>query len=168
MRHSDGDLTNNLQKTFKYGKEEPTEGKEIFISKEVLTTLPEEYRETVVGDRRGALRQYRHPSGMHVREYRDGFVVHRDRFDPRAHPVSHLLSDSPETMLALGACLYGAKKMAGKYCILSGHTNEEKKEAEDMPRAASILGPLGFLGSFVFAFLSLNGLFRIIKNLIFS
>ena len=164
-----GDPTNNLQKNFKYGKKESfPEGKEIFISKEVLTTLPEEYRETMLGDRRGALHQYRHPSGMHVREYRDGFVVHRDRFDPRAHPVRHLLSDSPETMLALGACLYGARKMAGKCRVLSGHTSEEKKEAEDTARATSNFGPLSFLGSFMLAFLSLNGLFRIIKNLIFS
>lgn len=79
---------------------------EISISKEVVPSL-EEYGfvETVLGDPKGSERQYRNSTGLHAREYDDRFVVHRDEVDPRVDPIGHLVKDSPETLLALGAAL---------------------------------------------------------------
>lgn len=79
---------------------------EISISKEVLHSLEElGFTETVLGDPRGCVRQYRNSTGLHVREYDDRFVVHRDEIDPRTNPIGHLMKDSPETLLALGSTL---------------------------------------------------------------
>jgi len=69
---------------------------EISISKEVLQELPVEYEKTRLGEPRGSVRQYRGPSGLHIREYSDRFVIHRDRVDPRKDPIGHLLIDAPE------------------------------------------------------------------------
>ena len=137
---------------------------EISIPKTVLPRLPEGYKETLLGDRRGAIRQFRHPSGLHVREYSDRFVIHRDSFDPRSHPVRHLIHDSPETILALGACLYGAGKAANRI----SKKREQEHESSDHGAGREFIGPFGSLGSFILAFLSLNSVFRFIKRLIFS
>ena len=77
---------------------------EISISKEVLPSLEEYgFAETVLGDPKGCLRQYRNATGLHAREYSDRFVVHKDQVDPRTDPVGHLTKDAPEMLLAAGA-----------------------------------------------------------------
>jgi hypothetical protein len=75
---------------------------EISISKEVLPELPDGYEETILGKSRGCKKQFRHPSGVHVREYADRFVIHKDNFDPRFAPLSHIVSDAPCSAVALG------------------------------------------------------------------
>ena len=82
---------------------------EISISKKVLPSLPNEYRKTVLGDPMGADNQYRGPSGVHVREYKDSFVVHVDEVDPRFDVLGHLVQDTPETLAAFGAGLILSK-----------------------------------------------------------
>ena len=80
---------------------------EISISKEVLTSLEEYgFTETLLGDGKGSMRQYRNSSGLHVREYRDKFVVHEDVVDPRVDPIGHLIKDSPETIFAFGSAIF--------------------------------------------------------------
>jgi hypothetical protein len=119
---------------------------EISISKEVLPTL-EGYglEETVLGERRGSVRQYRNSDGLHVREYEDRFVIHRDSVDPRIDPLGHLLVDSVETPLALGAALFLSQKSRSGSSRGTTHWN-----------------PLSFL----LAFLSLNRLFKLMKKLL--
>ena len=61
------------------------------ISKEVMAGLPPWFERTALGLPRGAAAQYRGPMGLHVREYEDHYEVHFDLFDPREHPILHLL-----------------------------------------------------------------------------
>ncbi len=63
----------------------------IRISKEIMAGLPPWFEETVFGLPWGARAQYRGPMGLHVREYEDFYEVHFDIFDPREHPLLHLL-----------------------------------------------------------------------------
>ncbi|MHB8567265.1 MAG: hypothetical protein ACYC7D_13170 [Nitrososphaerales archaeon] len=115
--------------------------------KSVVSELPPDYEETILGDKMGALRQFRGRSGFHVREYEDRFVFHRDCRDPRKDPMGHLIHDSPETLLALGASL-----------------NLARKASQANKRTNFAFSPLVFL----FAFFSLNFIFRRLKHLIFS
>ncbi|MDG6923680.1 MAG: hypothetical protein JRN67_10365 [Nitrososphaerota archaeon] len=117
---------------------------EISISKDVLPSLDEEvFQETSIGDSRGAIKQYRSASGVHVREYSDRFVVHLDSFDPRTDPLAHLIVDSPESIFAFGTASF------------LSHNNIHFK---------SHFSPLSFLS----LFLTFNHLFRFLKHLIFG
>ena len=116
---------------------------EISISKEVLPTVEEfGFEETILGDPKDSLKQYRNSTGLHAREYEDSFVIHRDQVDPRVDPLGHLMKDSPETLFSLTGAFISSRK-AG---------SEER----------SVPGPL----TFIIAFLSLNRLFRLIKRLL--
>ena len=48
--------------------------------------------ETKLGDKKGALKQYR-KGNLHIREYADKFTVHTDKVDPRTDPMGHLIHD---------------------------------------------------------------------------
>ena len=63
--------------------------------------------ETKLGDKKGAIRQYR-KGNLHIREYELKFTVHSDRVDPRKDPLGHLLFDAQEVLVGLaGAALGG-------------------------------------------------------------
>ncbi len=124
--------------------------KDIVISKSIMPSLPEEFEETYLGALDGAIRQYRSKSGMHVREYKDRFVLHQDRFDPRRDPLSHLVVDSPETLLALGSA-----------AVLSRRASRFSSSRESKLSGLA-MNPLVFL----LAFFSLNGVFRSLKRLL--
>jgi hypothetical protein len=114
------------------------------VSKEVLPSLDGfEFVETLLGDPKGCLRQYRGANGLHVREYEEYFEIHQDQVDPRVDPLSHLVRDSPETLVAFGAT-----------SILNSSTTK---------RSRSFFGPLSFL----LIFLSLNRILRKLKWLLF-
>ena len=128
---------------------------ELSISKEVLQELPEDFKETSLGEIRDAIRQYRGPCGLHVREYDDRFVIHRDIADPRKDPIGHLLFDAPETSLALTTALCVARRRRRN--SLAGIHDKEKYHARAMP------GPFFILSTF----LSLNYLFKFLKRVLF-
>jgi hypothetical protein len=103
-----------------------------------------DFDETILGDPKGSMKQYRNSRGVHVREYCDRFEIHVDAIDPRTNPLGHLITDSPETIVAFGAT-----------SILSRR----------MKQAPPLFGnPLGFL----FLFLSLNSFLGKIKRWILS
>jgi hypothetical protein len=119
------------------------------ISKDILPSIEEfGFVETILGDPDGCLRQFRNSTGLHVREYEDHFEIHRDKVDPRANPIGHLIKDSPETLLAFGTA------------SLLSHALS-KKEADDSKHAYG--NPLDFLSMFFF----LNRFFRALKRLLF-
>lgn len=125
---------------------------EISISKEVLPSLdPTIFKETWMGERRGAIKQYRTASGLHVREYENRFVLHIDKVDPRVNPIGHLLFDSPETLFAFGASTLFVSKLTKK----SEYTGNDRQFS---------FSPLSFL----FLFLSLKNIFKIAKELVFG
>ena len=93
--------------------------KEIEVPKHLRQFMLEGARETKLGDKKGAKKQYRY-GNLHIREYDDKFTVHSDKVDPRKNPLGHLLIDAPEVLiglagaalggLAIGAYIYKKKK----------------------------------------------------------
>ncbi|MEA2075815.1 MAG: hypothetical protein U9O85_08845 [Euryarchaeota archaeon] len=68
-------------------------GENITISKEEIQNIPKGCKETLLGDPKGALKQYRCDSNIHILEYPDRYKVHKDRVDPRRDPLGHLIYD---------------------------------------------------------------------------
>ena len=77
-------------------------GQNIIITKNLMEKVPKEFEETILGDANGAYKQYRCEPNIHILEYSDRYLVHKDRFDPRKFPLEHLIYDSPETLIAIG------------------------------------------------------------------
>jgi hypothetical protein len=114
----------------------------ISISKEVLPSLEGfDFDETILGDAMGSLKQCRNARGVHVREFYDHFEIHMDKVDPRSDPIGHLISDSPETLVAFAAA-----------SLLRSKTKNMK------------MSPLGNPLGFLFVFLSLNHFLGRIKR----
>ena len=76
--------------------------KEIKLSKTNLQRLPKCFEETILGESKGALKQYRGPQGSHVLEFEKEWVAHRDKIDPRFNPVGHLVNDAPYVLIIGG------------------------------------------------------------------
>lgn len=72
---------------------------EIEVPLAVREDLPHWVEETPLGDRRGALSQYRY-GNLHIRRYADRYTVHADAVDPRRDPLGHLLRDAPSLLAA--------------------------------------------------------------------
>jgi hypothetical protein len=65
----------------------------IIVPKSVRPII--DYKETSLGNEEGAKREFRYGS-LHIREYDDNYIVHRDNKDPKEDALGHLLSDAPE------------------------------------------------------------------------
>ena len=68
-----------------------------------------DYDITVLGERRGSVRQYRH-GNLHVREYETYYSVHFDNIDPRSDPLGHLMIDTPHFMKGIMLIANAAKR----------------------------------------------------------
>ena len=77
-------------------------GAEIIVPKEVREFMPSWAEPTMLGDPRGAARQYRY-GNLHIREYAGHYTAHTDRADPRRDPLGHLAYDAPEVLVGLAA-----------------------------------------------------------------
>jgi hypothetical protein len=75
---------------------------EIKISKTFVQKLPRCFEETILGEPKGALKQFRGPQGSHILEYEKEWVLHRDKIDPRFDPVGHLINDAPHVLVIGG------------------------------------------------------------------
>ncbi|MDA0756740.1 MAG: hypothetical protein O2864_05490 [Crenarchaeota archaeon] len=65
-------------------------------------------KETNLGDKKGAIKQYR-KGNLHIREYKDRLTVHLDKVDPRENLMGHLIYDAQEILAGLaGAAISGA------------------------------------------------------------
>lgn len=80
----------------------------VVIPVDIMPELPSCFELTVIGDPKSSLRQYRCIHGYHAREYSSFYEVHRDRFDPRRHPIAHLLLDTEAGGLMAKAALLAA------------------------------------------------------------
>ncbi|CAD7767123.1 MAG: hypothetical protein DNFNHJIP_00530 [Candidatus Argoarchaeum ethanivorans] len=88
-------------------------GENITIPKRDMQ-IPSGCRETLLGDPNGSHKQYRcdqNDQNIHILEYDDRYEVHKDRVDPRKDPLGHLISDSPETLTALGVAIFSFVKL---------------------------------------------------------
>ena len=72
-------------------------GWSVRLPKYTREVFPHWFEETWMGHLDGAKRQYRYDK-LHILEYDDHFLVHTDDFDPRRHPVQHVLHDAPEVI----------------------------------------------------------------------
>ena len=80
-------------------------------------------KETPLGAKKGARRQYRY-GNLHIRDYDTHYTVHTDKVDPLANPLGHLLVDAPEYLAGaaagiivgkrVGAAVYSRRKKEGK------------------------------------------------------
>lgn len=92
----------------------------IIVPKSVRPTI--EYEETLLGNKKGAKRQFRYKN-LHIREYGDYYTVHIDKVDPRKDPFGHLLIDAPEFLVALMSAISMGK--------LVGFAFSDSKRTED-------------------------------------
>ena len=92
-------------------------GDEIEVPKELREFMLEEAEETILGQKNGALKQYRY-GNLHIREYDDKFLVHTDKIDPRVNPIGHLVYDAPEVLIGIACGIFTglntAKKISNK------------------------------------------------------
>lgn len=80
-------------------------------------------KETAIGSKKGANRQYRHGK-LHIRDYDTHYTVHMDKVNPLTNPLGHLLVDAPEYLVGaaaavivgrrVGATVYDKRKKEGK------------------------------------------------------
>lgn len=76
----------------------------IVVPRAVREIMPDMIRKTRLGYPQGSIRQYRH-GRLHIREYRDVFVVHNDNRDPIQDPLGHIIHDAPEILGVLAGGL---------------------------------------------------------------
>jgi hypothetical protein len=105
-------------------------------------------KETVVGTKKGARKQYRY-GNLHIRDYDTHYSVHLDRVDPLRNPLGHLLADAPEYLAGAAAAIVVGKRVGGAIY------NERKKEGKSITNAAIDAAVAGYIagsyaGSFVF------------------
>lgn len=88
-------------------------GDEIEVPKELREFMIEGAKETFLGQKNGAKKQYRY-GNLHIREYDDKFLVHVDKVDPRKDPLGHLIFDAPEVLVGVACAVFGGSKIAKK------------------------------------------------------
>lgn len=81
----------------------------IIVPKSVRPII--DYKETSLGNKKGAKRQFRY-GNLHIREYDDCYTVHRDKIDPRRDSFGHLLVDAPEYLASSVSASYIGYKVS--------------------------------------------------------
>ena len=115
---------------------------EIEVPKELREFMIEGAEETVLGQKNGALKQYRY-GNLHIREYDDKFLVHMDKIDPRKDPIGHLVYDAPEVLVGLACAIFDGSKVAK-----SVFNNNSKKLSLTSGLISSVLsGYIGYVAS---------------------
>lgn len=122
---------------------------EIEVPKEVRPFMLEEAKETNLGQKNGADKQYRY-GNLHIREYDDKYLLHMDKIDPRKDPLGHLIADAPEVLVGIASAILGGKQVASKI-----HKTQN-------PKSASLI--TGFLASVTLGYIGYS-LTKKIKNL---
>lgn len=95
--------------------------KDLKIIKTSVKSLGPCFEETLLGEPKGALRQFRGPDGVHVLEYETHWILHRDKIDPRHDPIGHLITDAPQFVLLGFLAFLGILALI---VGLGGETNE--------------------------------------------
>lgn len=114
----------------------------IIVPKSVRPII--DYEETFLGTKKGAKKQFRYGK-LHIREYKDYYIVHMDKVDPTKDPMGHLLIDAPEYLAATIAGLTAAKQ-AG--CTV--YTEKKGSNAlVDGLRAACLAGSVAATYSYI-------------------
>ena len=107
-----------------------------------------DFKETVLGAKKGARKQYRY-GNLHIRDYDTHYTVHVDRVDPLRNPLGHLLVDAPEYLAGAAAALVVGRRVGAAVY------NRRKKEGRNSRDAAIDAAVVGYFagssaGSLVF------------------
>ena len=95
-------------------------------------------KETALGSKKGAKRQYRY-GNLHIRDYDTHYTVHMDIANPLTNPLGHLLVDAPEYLAgAAAAVIVGRRVDRAVY-------NRRKKEGKSAREAAIDAALAGYL-----------------------
>jgi hypothetical protein len=106
----------------------------IIVPKSVRPII--DLKETALGDKKGAKKQYRY-GNLHIREYDDHYTVHMDRVDPLKNPLWHLLVDAPEYLAgAAAAVIVGRRVGSAAY----SRRKQEGKSGRDAAIEAALAG----------------------------
>jgi hypothetical protein len=105
-------------------------------------------KETALGGKKGAKRQYRY-GRLHIRDYDTHYTVHMDKVDPMTNPLGHLLVDAPEYLAGAAAAVIVGRRVG------SAVYNKRKKEGKSTRDAAIDAAVAGYAagssaGSLVF------------------
>ena len=116
---------------------------EIEVPKEIRPFMLEDAEETKLGQKNGADKQYRY-GNLHIREYRDKYLVHMDEIDPRKDPLGHLIVDAPEVLIGLASAFFGGKQIASQIY----KTQKNSKITKDISLFGGLLASvvLGYMG----------------------
>jgi hypothetical protein len=95
-------------------------------------------KETALGGKKGARRQYRF-GNLHIRDYDTHYTVHMDRVDPLANPLGHLLVDAPEYLAGAAAAVIVGRRVG---TVVYHRRKKEGKSAKDAAIDAAVAGYL--------------------------
>jgi hypothetical protein len=113
---------------------------EIEVPKELREFMPEDAKETILGQKNGAQKQYRY-GNLHIREYNDKFLVHTDKVDPRINPFGHLVHDAPEVLIGIACGIFTGVITAKKF----SYKNSKKMSLANLLTSSLISGYLGYM-----------------------
>jgi hypothetical protein len=108
---------------------------EIEVPKHLRQFMLEGAKETRLGDKKGAKKQYRY-GNLHIREYNDKYTLHMDKYDPRENPLAHLVWDAPEVLIGLAGAIIGGSKVTS---YLFNKNNFSKKSSIASGLLASLI-----------------------------
>ena len=114
-------------------------GDEIEVPKELREFMFEEAEETILGQKNGALKQYRY-GNLHIREYDDKFLVHTDKVDPRVNPIGHLVYDAPEVLIGIACGIFTGLTTATK----TSNKNSNKNSIANVLASSLMSGYLAY------------------------
>ena len=99
-----------------------------------------ELKDTVLGAKMGAKRQYRY-GHLHIRDYDTHYTVHMDKVNPLTNPLGHLLVDAPEYLAgAAAAVIVGRRVGAAVYKKRKYEGNSTRDAAIDAALTGYIAG----------------------------
>ena len=93
-------------------------------------------KETALGGKKGAKRQYRY-GNLHIRDYDSHYTVHMDRVDPLKNPLGHLLVDAPEYLAGAAAAVIVGRRVGA---VVYSRRNKEGKSTMDAAIDAAVAG----------------------------
>ncbi len=93
-------------------------------------------KETPLGSKNGANRQYRY-GNLHIRDYDTHYTVHMDKVDPLSNPLGHLLVDAPEYLAGATAALIVGRRLG---TTVYNMCKKQGKSTKDAAIAAALAG----------------------------
>lgn len=102
-----------------------------------------DWKETLVGSKKGARKQFRH-GNLHIREFEGYYTVHMDKANPAKDPLGHLLIDAPEYLVASIVGLKVAQKAAYRTYLGKNDSHAKIQSLSAGLRAGAAAAALSF------------------------